>query len=388
MRITIVTRIFAPEPSAASQRLGSLASALAERGDVVEVLTSRPRRGTALTETPFPVRRWPVIRDRSGYVRGYVPYLSFDVPVFFRLLCARRADIVLVEPPPTTGVAVRAACWLRRLPYAYYAADIWSLAAPSTGAPGLVVRALRRMEQFALRGAAVVLAVSPGVADEVRRLDPDADIVVVGHGVDDRVFHPDVVPLAPEVDAAYVGTASEWHGARVFAAALAVLGDRDVHPRVVFVGQGTDWERLQHDIREAGLADHVTFSGPVGGAEAARRLRGARVALASARMGIGYDFAVPTKMYAAAAVGTPTIMSGSPELRDLVESEGLGWACADDAVEVADAIEEATRSRPAPGVRDRIAAWARENVSARAVADRVAAALDRAVAASRRHASR
>jgi len=388
MRITIVTRIFAPEPSAASQRLGSLASALTERGDTVTVLTSRPPDRAATADDPLTVRRWPVIRDRSGYVRGYVPYLSFDIPAFLRLLFARRPDIVLVEPPPTTGAVVRVVCWLKSVPYAYYAADIWSLAAPSTGAPTMVVRAVQRIEQFALRGAAVVLAVSPGVANEVRRLSPDADIAVVGHGVDDRVFHSEVVPMTPEVDAAYVGTASEWHGARVFTAALALLRGRDVRPRVVFIGQGSDWEQLKEDVREAGLADQVTFSGPVAGAEAARRLRGARVALASARMGIGYDFAVPTKMYSAAAVGTPTVISGSPELRDLVESEGLGWACSDDPAEVADAIEAATRAQPARGVRDRIASWARENVSARAVAARVAAALDRAVADTRGHASR
>jgi len=386
MRITIVTRIFAPEPSAASQRLGSLAAALAERGDKVTVLTSRPPERAAVDDGPLIVRRWPVIRDRSGYVRGYVPYLSFDLPAFVRLLFARRADAVLVEPPPTTGAVVRLACWLRRVPYVYYAADIWSLAAPSTGAPTLVVSAVRRIEQFALRGAAVVLAVSPGVADEVRSLAPDADVAVVGHGVDDRVFHSEVVPMTPEVDAAYVGTASEWHGARVFTAALAQLRDRGVHPRVVFIGQGSDWERLQEDVRQAGLADQVTFSGPVAGAEAARRLRGARVALASARMGIGYDFAVPTKMYSAAAVGTPTVISGSPELRDLVESEGLGWACSDDPAEVADAIEAATKAQPAAGVRDRIASWARENVSARVVAARVAAALDTAAAGGRRRA--
>ncbi|MDO5500237.1 MAG: hypothetical protein Q4F67_11230 [Propionibacteriaceae bacterium] len=36
---------------------------------------------------------------------------------------------MIVEPPPTTGLVVRVACALRRTPYVYYAADLWSVAA-------------------------------------------------------------------------------------------------------------------------------------------------------------------------------------------------------------------------------------------------------------------
>ena len=49
------------------------------------------------------MRTFPVLRDRNGYVRGYLPYLSFDLPLILRLLFARRPSVVVVEPPPTTG---------------------------------------------------------------------------------------------------------------------------------------------------------------------------------------------------------------------------------------------------------------------------------------------
>src|SRR5690606_39527813 len=69
------------------------------------------------------VRRARVLRDSSGYVRGYLPYLSFDVPAALRLLTVRRPDVVVVEPPPTTGVVVRLVCALRRVPYVYYRSE-------------------------------------------------------------------------------------------------------------------------------------------------------------------------------------------------------------------------------------------------------------------------
>ena len=127
MLVTLATRTFTPEPTAAALRLGALARALAVGGDGVRVLTSRlapsvardarqsagsdadPGEGAGLVE----VRRAPVLRDRTGAVRGYVSYMSFDLPLLVRLLTGPRPDVVVSEPPPTTGAAVRIACAAR-----------------------------------------------------------------------------------------------------------------------------------------------------------------------------------------------------------------------------------------------------------------------------------
>ncbi len=153
MRVIIASRIFDPEPSAATFRLRALAEAFTAAGHEVTVLTVRPPKRLAEdakdSARSYDVRRAPVLRDRADYVRGYLPYISFDVPLFFRLLFGRNADLIVVEPPPTTGFFVRLAAALRRTPYAYYAADIWSDASKQTGAPRWVVRVVRNIELFA-----------------------------------------------------------------------------------------------------------------------------------------------------------------------------------------------------------------------------------------------
>ena len=188
MLVTLATRTFTPEPTAAALRLGALARALAACGDRVRVLTSRlapsvardaaaaanrapspvPGKRSGGSATPgapvgaggdegghglVEVRRAPVLRDRTGAVRGYVSYLSFDVPLIARLLTGPRPDVVVSEPPPTTGAAVRLACAARRIPYVYYCADIVSDAAALAGVARPVVRAVAALEAFALRGA-------------------------------------------------------------------------------------------------------------------------------------------------------------------------------------------------------------------------------------------
>src|SRR5690554_401825 len=105
----LATRLYEPESAAAAYRLGNLTRALERRGWRVKVLTTKSKYEARSTRA---VRRWPVLRDKSGAVRGYLQYLSFDVPLFFRLLFSRRANVVIVEPPPTTGLVTRIICWL------------------------------------------------------------------------------------------------------------------------------------------------------------------------------------------------------------------------------------------------------------------------------------
>ena len=205
-RVTLVTRIFAPEPSAASLRLSSLAAALMEHGANVRVLTTTPgphARAGQKTPDGIAVRRWPALRDRAGYLRGYLPYLSYDVPLFFRVLFGRSADVYICEPPPTTGLALRVATAIRRRPYVYYAADIWSDASAATSAPRFVVDAVRAIEAAVMRGAAKVLAVTDGVRERVAEIAPGADTLVVGHGVDLSRFSSEG-PVSPD------GTAQNW----------------------------------------------------------------------------------------------------------------------------------------------------------------------------------
>lgn len=135
-RIVIATRIFTPEPAAAALRLEGLARALVSEGHEVEVLTTAFQNCPRVTrDGRLTIRRAPALRDESGVVRGYVQYLSFDIPLLLRLLASRRPDVIVNEPPPTTGVIVRLAAALRRVPYVYYAGDVLSDAAATGGLP-------------------------------------------------------------------------------------------------------------------------------------------------------------------------------------------------------------------------------------------------------------
>ncbi|MFW6187063.1 MAG: glycosyltransferase WbuB, partial [Actinomycetota bacterium] len=78
----------------------------------------------------------------------------------------------------------------------------------------------------------------------------------------------------------------------------------------------------------------------------------------------------PTKIYAAAACGTPVVYAGAGVAADLVEDNGLGAAVDHDADAVADAMIAALDRRLDPAragqndrARARRAGWAAEHAS-------------------------
>lgn len=378
LKIVMISRIYSPEPSAASLRLAALAAALVEDGHHVEVLTTRPpahlSAGGETGDTRVRVSRWPVLRDRSGYVRGYLQYLSFDAPLVLRLLFGRRADVYVCEPPPTSGFATMLALALRRRPFVYYAADIWSDASTATGAPAPVIRIVRWIESVVLGHAARALVVSTGVERRVQELAPGADTVLVGHGVDLDIFASTGSVSVESADIVYVGSASEWHGAEVAVQALAQVMAEDRTLTAAFVGQGSSWGTLIAMVQDLGLSDRISFRSTVAPEQAAAWVRDARLSLATLVPGKGYDFAVPTKLYASVAVGTPVAYAGPDPVRTMIAENGLGVAVDYEADAYAAAIRKAL-DEISPSTRPHLVAWAEQNIASRSVAATAAAAI-------------
>jgi hypothetical protein len=375
MRVVIVSRIFAPEPAAAAFRLAALAAAFADAGHDVEVLTARLPRGWSgdnRVDGRVRIRRASVLRDGAGVVRGYLPYLSFDLPLFWRLLVVRRADIYVVEPPPTTGLMVAAATALLGRPFVYYAADVLADAASSAGSPAAVVRVVRWMEKTVWHRAARVLSVSRGVTARLDELGvPSNTVVEVGNGVDISVFTVDgTVVFAESPYALYAGTASEVHGAGVFVEAIAQVAGL----RLVVIGSGAEIDVMRHRADQI-APGRVEFHRTMAPAEVACWLRGAAVAVASVKPDGGYHFAFPTKLYAAAACGTPLLFSGEgPGVAFVIESP-LGRAVPHSVDAVARALNDVRTTPPTAAERQGQARWAREVVDLSAPARRSASAV-------------
>jgi len=306
--------------------------------------------------------------------------MSFDIPLFFRVLFGARRDLIVVEPPPTTGFFVRLAAAIRRTPYAYYAADIWSDAAAQTGVARWAVRTVQRIERLVLTDARIVLSVNEGVSRRISEIAPEARLSTVGNGADTKVFSPSERSGASPIGqyAIYCGTASEWQGAGIFIDAFQIVHEKNPDARLIFLGHGSDWPALQEKAQVL-PPDTVRFIATVPPDIAAEWITSAATSLASIKPDSGYSFAFPTKVYSSWACGTPVVFAGEGAVPEFMGAQepgiGLGEAPGYDVVTIADALLRMFASPRAQAERLTLASWAAENVSLDAVANRAVQSL-------------
>ncbi|CAN5344643.1 glycosyltransferase family 4 protein [soil metagenome] len=375
MRVVIATRIFGPEVSAASAILRIWAEEFRDRGCEVIVLTARPPRGAVIDDPPgIEIRRARVKRDSQQYVRGYLSYMSFDIPLAFRLLLSKRADLYVVEPPPTTVAVVRVVAALRRTPYVVRAADYWSEAAELVTSNPLVLGPLRAVEAWGLRGAKKLFAAHQPLIDRFRSLGISTPAVPIGFGADTKAFrYEGQIPPKPPVFV-YGGTYSEWHGARVFVDAMPAVLSRHPGARLVFYGNGEDRDALQARAHELGIEDAVEFNAPVPPAVLSPILAGATASVASLFPVPANEYALATKVYSSLAAGCPVIFAGvGPTIEFLNDSQHplAGVAVEYDVDAAAAAMIAAADAPLPPEARTALAEWSARQYSLATIAKRV-----------------
>lgn len=375
MRVVIATRIFGPEVSAASGILRTWAEEFRDRGAQVVILTARPPRGAVIDDPAgIDVRRAPVKRDRQQYVRGYLSYMSFDIPLAFRMLFSRRADLYVVEPPPTTVAVVRVIAALRRTPYVVRAADYWAEAAELVTSNRLVLGTLRRVEAWGLQGARMLFAAHEPLIARFRALGITTPAVPIGFGADTQHFRYDGQQPADPPLFVYAGTHSEWHGAGIFIEAMPAVVARRPDARLEFYGNGEDREALRARARELGVENAVAFHGPIPPGELAAILARATISVASLAPVAANEYALATKVYSSLAAGCPVIFTGvGPTIAFLTEADhSAGVAVPYEADAVAAAMIAAMDAPLPPPERAKLARWSSSRFSLAAIAAQVA----------------
>ena len=373
MRVVIATRIFGPEISAASAILRTWAEEFRDRGAEVTILTAKPPRGAVIDDPPgVDVRRASVKRDRQQYVRGYLSYMSFDIPLAFRLLFSRRADLYIVEPPPTTVAVVRVIAALRRTPYVVRAADYWSEAAELVTSSSLILGTLRRVEAWGLRGAKMLFAAHEPLIARFREVGITTPAVPIGFGADTKAFRYDgQAPPKPPVFV-YAGTHSEWHGAGIFVDAMHEVVQQHPGARLEYYGNGEDREAMQSRAKELGIAGSVAFHAPIPPAELSPILAGATASVASLTPVAANEYALATKVYSSLTAGCPVIFAGvGPTLEFLSGHPQAGVAVDYDVDATAAAMNAAAASPVQPAERAELARWSASQYSLNAIAQRV-----------------
>ncbi|BEL05285.1 glycosyltransferase family 4 protein [Actinoplanes sichuanensis] len=340
MRITYIHQYFKTPGMSGGTRSYEFARRLVERGHEVHMITGDPDADRArITDEAGIVVHWlPVAYSNAmSYRRRLWSFLGF---VGKSALVAGRLphDLVFATSTPLT-VAIPGA-WAalrRRVPMVLEVRDVWPELPVAMGALRSPVSrwAAERLEAWAYRRAARVIALSPGMAASIRRRFPRVPVTVVPNSCDRTLFagagragvalRQETPWLGDRPLILYAGTLGVANGVDYLVRMAARLIDTDPEVRIAIVGDGRMRAGIRALAAELGVLDRNLFLlGPVSKAEVVAFF-GACDLAASVFVDVPELGAnSPNKVFDAFAAGRPVAVNHDGWIADLITESGAG----------------------------------------------------------------
>lgn len=379
--VVFVSQRFPPDKGGNAARVHDITTNLTDEWTVT-VLAPPPSyppgefdRATSRAETEtvdgVTVRRlWtfqPQTENPSMY-RRLAYYLIFGIHAMLWLLVnVRRYDAVVTTTPPiSTGAPGLLARALGK-PLVVDVRDLWIDASISLGyleADSAVERLSRRFQRRVLHAADRVTVTTDLLGERLADSygeDLAAKTILLPNGVDIERFHPPEYAESSTTDERGVIAAGDG-------GSEAVSEKTDDPPTIIYTGNlGTAQDLaacvramtllssdatlrlvgggdVESDLRELsadlGVADRVTFEGTVPREEVPGLLREATVGIAPLKSTDELAYAMPTKLYEYMASGLPVLVTGQGEIERFVADTNCGVHADNDPEAIAEALDE------------------------------------------------
>lgn len=360
MRILFFSHYYPPEVNAPATRTSEHCQRWAAAGHEVTVVTCAPNCPHGVVYPGYRNRLWPQVEQvegvrvvrvwtflaaNAGSSRRIVNFLSYLVSAVLASLWLARPDVIVATSPQFfCGWAGVLVSWLRRVPLVLEIRDIWPESIQAVGAMrnGPLLRLLERLERWMYQAAEHVVAVGDGYRDRIlQRADVSNRISVITNGVDPKRFAPRPADaeflrhwrLEGKFVCSYIGTIGMAHGLEVVletAKFLKTQGRDDI--AFCLVGDGSSRERLEAEVRRAGLEDLVVFPGLQPKEHIPAILASSNACLVHLKKCDLFETVIPSKIFETMAMGRPIIMGVQGPARDIVLQSGAGVAMEPESV--------------------------------------------------------
>jgi colanic acid biosynthesis glycosyl transferase WcaI len=376
--VLILSAYYHPEPTGSGPPITDLSFWLAENGADIKVVTARPSyparevfEGYRLGERDKEVVRGVHVQRIASHVApgtGLASRLRTELSFFLRLCMARamgetRSSRRVICVCPSIFVVAAANLFRksggRTLCIVH---DIQSGLAQGLkfGSAGLLLGALRALEAWAYSRCDVVVALSEGMAAELRRLGVRRPIVVLPPQIDIRELTPAPEPAGEPPVLLYSGNLGRKQGLeQVLGLAQALLA-RGSPARIVIRGEGSERAELERQAAEMALTN-LTFQDLAPRGDLAKAMAEGVVHLVPQHPDAA-AFAVPSKIYSIMGVQRPFLATARPRtpIWEITQASKAGL-CVEpyDTQALADAAEQLLRD---PLLRRRMGAAGRSYV--------------------------
>lgn len=356
MKVVYLHQYFNTPEMAGGTRSYEMARRLVAAGHQVELLTT--------WREPTDKREWFVTEEAGIRVHWLPVAYSNSMPYAERIRAflrfswqsARRAaslggDVVFATSTPLTiAIPGLYAAWRRHIPLVFEVRDMWPAVPIAVGAlrNPVAVWLARLLERVAYRRAAHVVALAPGMAEDIVAMGiPREKVTVIPNGCDLDVFAHDVSFRSPREEfdwlaarklVLYAGAVGRANGVEYLVRLASDVTRLDREVRFVVFGEGAEKDAVRTFAQAQGLLGRVFFMfDPVPKRELVRWLHAADIitALFTGPRVIWKD-AVQNKFFDALACCKPIANNFDGWQSRIAEEAGIGFILdPDDTVSAA-----------------------------------------------------
>lgn len=319
--------------------------------ETLQLTTPKQGAGTAREEMVDGLR---LLRTPSEAGVGFLRQMQLTARRIAEIVRDEKPDLVHAHSPVLNALP---ALWVRlahRLPVVYEMRASWEDAAVdhgSTSEGSLRYRASRALETLALRGADQVTTICEGLRSDIALRGIAADrITVIPNAVDPQAFRfeePADPALRQELGLegctvlGFAGSFYGYEGLHLLIDALALLVPRQPQLRLLLVGGGPQEQALRAQAAQAGLLQHVIFTGRVPH-DQVQRYYGLIELLVYPRLRIRLtELVTPLKPLEAMAQGRLLVASDVGGHKELIRHGETGWLfAAGSAASLASSVAE------------------------------------------------
>ena len=334
--------------------LAAVAEDLQAQGHTVTVVTGFPNHPFGKIYDGYQMRshqwedvrgvkvlRLPLFPDHSASMaRRALNYGSFAVSAaLLGSIYTRKIDfdvIFVYLPPLTIGVPVAGFRRRHKVPIVYWMTDVWPEALLGTGASidGRTYRTIRRIEDWVYSQGTTICVNSPGYKQNlIDKGVPAENVAVVVDWADESLFFPaepdqslaQAYGLDGKFNVMYGGNFGPVQALDTVIEAARLTQDLQ-ELQYVFIGDGTDQERLKTLVREYGLAN-VNFIPRQPAAEIHRFFAHAGALLVHLKDEPLYRIQIPSKIMAYMACGKAILCGVPGSAAEIVRDANAGVFC-------------------------------------------------------------
>ncbi len=373
MKVLVLTDNFVPEQNASARRTYEHCRRWVRDGVAVTVVTTVPNFPLGKPQPPYRnqlyarelvdgirvVRVWSFLAPNRGVVLRTLDFASFAVSGFIAGLFQKTDIIVATSPQLLTAVAGHLLGRVKRRPWVFEVRDLWPESITAVGAmkEGIAMRLLRKLERMLYDSAVRIVTVTEPMRKRLaERGIPAEKLGVVPNGADlERLMPRDRdcdlashLRIEGKFVVAYVGTHGMAQGLEVVLRAAQLIREDRIH--FLFVGEGARRKHLMQMTEELGIRN-VSFVGGVPSEAAVDYLALADAIVVPLKDSELFEGALPSKIFEAAAMERPILLSARGVSADLVRAHDAGIVVTpEDPAALADAVEQLFKN---PQLRER-----------------------------------